>query len=294
MRALEAVYGFAESWSTAAALAAELGVPCHAVECHRFPDGESRIRLDVVARNSIVYRSLDQPNDKLIELLLAVSVLRANNLERPTLVAPYLPYMRQDRAFRPGEAIAQQVIGRILGAEFARIVTVDPHLHRTTSLADVMPGTVATVLSAAPILAGLVDRQGSAPILVGPDSESETLVSATARMAGANYLVLRKSRRGDRSVEIVVPDRVSVAGRFAMLVDDMISTGGTVIAAAKALQGAGCARIEALTTHALFDEEAARAMAAAGIARIRSTDAVPHPTNSASLVSLLAASAKQV
>ncbi len=293
MKTPEAVYGFAESWPSAMALATELGIPCHAVECHRFPDGESRIRLDVVARDSIVYRSLDPPNDKLIELLLVASVLRANGPVRPTLVAPYLPYMRQDKAFRPGEAVAQRVIGRVLGAEFARIVTVDPHLHRTTSLAEVLVGTVATVLSAAPILAGLVDRRGVIPILVGPDSESETLVSAVARLAGSDHLVLRKSRLGDRSVEIVIPDRVSVAGRLAILIDDMISTGGTMIAAAKALQRAGCTRIEALTTHALFDEEAAKAIAAAGIARVRSSDAVPHPTNSASLVSMLAASFKQ-
>ena len=294
MKTPESLYGFTESWPTAVALAAELGIPCHAVECHRFPDGESRIRLDVIARNAIVYRSLDRPNDKLIELMLVCSVLHANGRERPTLVAPYLPYMRQDKAFRPGEAIAQRVIGRFLGAEFARIVTVDPHLHRTTSLAEVMAGADAVALSAAPVLAGLVDRQGETPILVGPDREFGALVSAVARLTGADCLVLEKSRTGDRSVEVIIPDRVSIGGRVAILIDDMISTGGTVIAAAKSLQRAGCDRVEALTAHALFNEEAAKAMAAAGIARVRSTDAVPHPTNSASLVSMIAASFKQL
>ncbi|MCZ4328253.1 ribose-phosphate pyrophosphokinase-like domain-containing protein, partial [Brachybacterium paraconglomeratum] len=86
-----------------------------------------------------LYRSLDQPNEKLVELLLAARTARTLGAPHLTLVAPYLPYMRQDIAFSPGEAVSQRIVGPFLASLVDAVITVDPHLHRVASLRDVVP-----------------------------------------------------------------------------------------------------------------------------------------------------------
>ncbi len=102
---------------------------------HHFPDGESLIRLPPsLPEHVIVCRSLNQPNDKLIELLLCATTARELGAKRLTLVAPYLSYMRQDIANQPGEAVSQRIVGKLLAELFDDVLTVDPHLHRISSL----------------------------------------------------------------------------------------------------------------------------------------------------------------
>jgi ribose-phosphate pyrophosphokinase len=280
---------FEDGRASGVELADALGIGWQLVECHRFPDGESRVRLDPLPSRALVYRSLDQPNDKLIELLLLGSVLRSDAGPRPMLIAPYLPYMRQDAAFRSGEAISQLVIGQLLAAAYGTIVTADPHLHRTHSLGAVFPNAEAIAVTAAPLLAALIDRDpGEAPLLVGPDGESETLVASVARRAGAQFLTLDKVRQSDTAVVVGSSELAVAHGRRIVLIDDIVSTGATLCQAARRLRETGCGEIEALVVHALFDETVASAMRAAGIGRVRSTDSVPHATNAMHLAPILA------
>src|SRR5690606_35941146 len=152
-----AVFGFAECAEPAARLARELGLPCREVAVRRFPDGESLVRVPEAPETAILYRSLDRPNEKIVELLLAASALRDGGTSRLVLVVPYLAYMRQDIAFHPGEAVSQRVIGRLLAQHCDALITLDPHLHRVASLAEVMPGIEAVSISAAPVLAAALD-----------------------------------------------------------------------------------------------------------------------------------------
>src|SRR5690606_13581796 len=178
-----AVLGFADSAEPAARLAGALGVPCHEVSVHRFPDGESLVRVPEAPETALLYRSLDRPNAKIVELLLAASALRDGGTLRLVLVAPYLAYMRQGSAFRPGEAVSQRVIGGLLAQHCDALITLDPHLHRVASLAEVMPGIEAVSVSAAPVLAAALDGMAD-PLLVGPDEESRQWVEAIARPRG--------------------------------------------------------------------------------------------------------------
>lgn len=282
-----AVLGFADSAEPAARLAGALGVPCHEVSVHRFPDGESLVRVPEAPETALLYRSLDRPNAKIVELLLAASALRDGGTLRLVLVAPYLAYMRQDIAFRPGEAVSQRVIGGLLAQHCDALITLDPHLHRVASLAEVMPGIDAVSVSAAPVLAAALDGMAD-PLLVGPDEESRQWVEAIARPRGLEVLLGRKRRLGDCQVELAIDGIERAAGRTAVLVDDLVSSGGTIRAAAKLLHEAGAARIEVLATHCLAAEDDLAELSEAGISALRATDTVAGPASAVPVAGLLA------
>lgn len=282
-----AVVAFPECLEPARALADGLEVAVEEIALHRFPDGESLVRVPACSDTVLLYRSLDHPNAKLVELLLAASALRDGGAARTILIAPYLCYMRQDTAFHPGEAVSQKVIGTLISGNFDGLVTIDPHLHRIASLGDAAPGIPALSLSAAPALSEAVSPQDQ-PLLVGPDSESRPWVEAIAAPLGLDVLVGRKRRAGDREVDIEIPGVERVKGRAAVLVDDVISSGETLIAAARLLKQAGALRIEALATHCLADVDDLARIAAAGISRVRTTQTVDSPTACIPVAGLLA------
>jgi ribose-phosphate pyrophosphokinase len=282
------VLAFAESAAPAAAFAAALGARSDVVDVHRFPDGESRVRLPpALGDDVVVYRSLDRPNDKLVELLLAARTARELGARRLTLVAPYLCYMRQDVAFVPGEAVSQRIVGRFLAELFDALVTVDPHLHRVATLQEAVPLATAVALSAAPAMGRFLAERSTRPLLVGPDAESEQWVRAVAAPARLDYVVAHKTRRGDRDVEVQLPAR-DYAGADAVLVDDVASSGQTLAVAARALREAGARHVDVLVTHALFAADAVRRLDRAGVTDIWSSDSIPHASNAFALASLLA------
>jgi ribose-phosphate pyrophosphokinase len=284
------IHAFADGENKARDLAGRLGLPFFAIAVRRFPDGESLVTIGGGGGRAIVYCTLDDPNTKLVELLLAIGALRDAGAAEITLVAPYLGYMRQDAAFHDGEAVSQRIIGGLLGRTVERLITVDPHLHRTGRLEDAVPGTEAIAVTAAPLLAETLKRDGANPdtVIVGPDAESEQWAGAVAAPLGLEVLVGHKDRQGDRDVAVTLPDAASLNGRHVVLVDDVASSGHTLIEAARMAKAAGAAHIEALVVHALFDEDAGRAMAAAGIERVRSCDSIAHPSNAMALEPLLA------
>jgi ribose-phosphate pyrophosphokinase len=265
----------------AAGLATRLGVPFREIAIHGFPDGEIRVTVGPASATTIIYASLDRPNDKLIALLFAAEALRRGGAKRLVLVAPYLCYMRQDAAFHEGEAISQKVIGPLLARCIDRVITVGAHLHRTPDIMAIFPGIQADNLSAMPAISETLRKTGLDPatVVAGPDAESLPWVSDLAGRLGLSYTVARKTRRGDRSVAIAFPNPEHIAGRPALIVDDIVSSGGTIIACARALSAAGATAIDAVVTHALFPEQLCREMISSGIRSIRSTHSVPHSTN---------------
>lgn len=282
------VLTFPEYDQAGQALARALAAPVGQVTVHRFPDGESRVQVPTEpADHAILCRSLFVPNDKLIELLLTTETLRAAGVQRITLVAPYLCYMRQDAAFHPGEAVSQRIVGRFLARQLDALITVDPHLHRTPRLQQAVPAARVVALSAAPLLGPFLRQHLDDPLLLGPDAESEPWVQQVAEPAGLDYAAAHKQRRGDTSVQITLPNR-PFAGRDVVLVDDVVSTGRTLAEAARQLFQAGARSVRALVTHALFAGDAEACIRAAGVRDIWSTDSIPHSSNRIALAELLA------
>ncbi len=284
-----AVFAFAESMRQASDLAEQCQVPFFSIEARSFPDGESLVRVDGDAPTALLFRSLDNPNAKLIELLFAASALRDRGAKRVILVAPYLAYMRQDMAFREGEAVSQQVIGRLLASWFDGVLTVDPHLHRIASLGEVMDAIPALAVSAAPALVqAIASDLDPRTVLVGPDSESRQWVESIARPLGLEFLVGEKVRCGDREVALAIADISNVRQRPVILIDDMISSGTTLIACAHLLREAGATAIQAVATHSLASPADLARLAEEGITSFRATDSTSNSVASIPLAEVLA------
>jgi ribose-phosphate pyrophosphokinase len=282
------ILGFDDYRQQGEALARELKREFALIEVHRFPDGESKVTIPTeLPAELILCRSLDQPNNKLIELLLAAQTARLHGVKHLSLVAPYLCYMRQDIAFHPGEAVSQQIIGEFLAGLFDKIVTVDPHLHRIERLDQAIHGREAIALGSAGVMGEFLAAHTQQPLLLGPDEESEQWVRAIAEPAGLDWAVARKQRFGDRQVRVELPER-EYGRQEVILVDDMISTGNTLMNVSQQLRRQGAKKVHCLVTHALFDEPVSDALHQAGIENIWSSDSVPHPSNAVSLAGLLA------
>lgn len=275
-------------------LAAELAIPFELTECHRFPDGESLIRLPTALPDHVVLcRSLNQPNDKLIELLLFAKTARELGAKRLTLVAPYLCYMRQDIANRPGEAVSQRIVGQMLADLFDDVITVDPHLHRISRLNQAIPIANAISLTAGEVIGEFLRHRFPHAILLGPDSESEQWVSEIAQNIGFHYGVANKIRRGDRSVEITLPD-LDVSGQAVVIIDDMASTGRTMARAVALLRETGASDVYAVVTHALFCGDAEALIRSAGVKEIWSTDSITHSSSCIHLAPLLCSAIQRI
>ncbi|MGA8032942.1 MAG: ribose-phosphate pyrophosphokinase [Casimicrobiaceae bacterium] len=266
------------------------GLPQSIVECvggtagtlflHRFPDGESYVRLDtpVAGREAVFVCSLDNPDAKLLQLLFAVAAAKDLGATRVGIVSPYLAYMRQDVRFKPGEAITSVTVGKLVSGVADWLVTVDPHLHRHASL-DAVYSIPSTVVQAAPVISAWVAANVAKPLLVGPDGESAQWVAQVAAAANAPWIVLEKSRHGDRDVEVSVPQIEDYRDRTPVVIDDIVSTAHTMIAAVGRLRDAGLAAPICVGVHALFAGGAYGELEAAGAARIVTCNTVPHSSN---------------
>lgn len=263
---------------------------------HRFPDGELRVTIAprVEGRRVVLAGSLDHPDDKTLAVHFAADAARELGATRVGLVAPYLAYMRQDMRFHPGEAITSRTYARLLSSSLDFLVTVDPHLHRWHDLGEIYRIPAFNV-PAAPLIAAWLRANIPHPLLVGPDAESLQWVREVARLADAPYTVLSKTRHGDREVEIDAVQSGSWAGLTPVLLDDIASTGETLVAAAQALRTAGQPPATvAVVVHALFSAGATQRMREEGIARIFSCDSIAHETNAIALGPALADSLRKV
>lgn len=268
----------------AAALAEKIRAEAGRMTVRRFPDGESYVRIEtpVNSRNVIFACSLHEPDSMILALLFAAATARELGAIQIGLATPYLAYMRQDKRFEEGESITSMHFAQLVSRYVDWLVTVDPHLHRRASL-DEIYSTRSAVVHAAPLLARWIRDNVETPTLIGPDNESEQWVSEVAREAGAPWIVLEKVRRGDRDVSVSVPDIEALRGRTPVLVDDIISTARTMMAAARHLEGHRLAAPVCVGVHAVFAGNAYSELAATGVARIATCNTIAHQSNAIDL-----------
>ena len=183
--------------------------------------------------------------------------------------------------------MASAYFARALSAAVDWLVTVDPHLHRRKSLAEIY-SVPAVAMHAAPLLAEWIGGAVERPLLIGPDAESSQWVEAVARGAGAPSIVLEKLRRGDRAVDISVPDIERWRDHTPVLVDDIVSTGRTLIETVGHLKRAGLRPPVCVAVHGVFAGDAYEALRAAGAARVITANTIRHDSNAIDVAPLLA------
>ena len=278
------------SESIAIRLADGMHSPLGAVHFHTFPDGESYVRIDedVASREVVIVASLREPNEKLVNLLFLSDAARDMGAARVGLIAPYLAYLRQDTRFHPGEAVTARTVAALLSGHVDWLVTVDPHLHRFSSLADLFSISALNVHAGSEI-GRWIGRHVAAPFIIGPDAESRQWVERIAKAAEAPFTILSKVRRGDADVIESVPDLGRYKSRTPVLVDDIISTGHTMIAAVRHLRDQAAIAPICVATHAVFALDAEAQLQAAGAARVVTTNTIVHQTNAIDVAPMIAA-----
>lgn len=255
----------------------------------QFPDGESylRIQSDVENRACIVVADLSHPNIKYLPLLFLLETLRELGASQVGLVAPYLSYMRQDRRFVDGEAVTSRIFAKCLSQHADWLVTVDPHLHRYHSL-DEIYSIPSRVVQGAPALAHWLKTQSNL-LLVGPDSESEQWVAEIAAFSQHPFVIGEKQRFGDRQVEVMLPDINEFRDRTAVIIDDVISSGQTILECVKTLRLRGVDNIQCVAVHGIFSDHSDKTLLASGLSQMVTSNTIPHPSNAIDMTSQLIA-----
>lgn len=275
--------------AVASQLTSQLGAEIAPLNLHRFPDGENLVTLpqDLRGRNVIVLATLRDPDPLALPLRFAAATARELGANRVGLVAPYLAYMRQDRRFASGQSVTAPLFARFLEDSFDWLVTVDPHLHRIPSL-DRLFGIPAIHVRSAPFIADWIAREVPDAVILGPDSESQQWVAEVARKVGRPYEVLAKVRSGDRLVDVSLPESEALRHGTPVVLDDIASSGRTMIRAIERLLVAGTKPPVCVIIHAVFAGHAFQEILSMGDARVVTTDSIPHESNAISLAGPLA------
>lgn len=267
----------AQAEQLAARLKLELVVP----EVRRFPDGELYVRIEreLAGEHAILVGSLHPaPAERFLTVAFLAATARERGARKVGLVAPYLAFMRQDSAFKAGEGVTSRYFAELVSRTVDWLVTVDPHLHRHASL-DGLYTIPTTIARAAPAIASWVEREVAHPVLIGPDAESVQWVKAVADRCGAPFVILEKTRRGDREVSVSPPPAGGWNGHTPVVIDDIVSTGKTMIEATRQLRAAGSAAPLCVAIHAVFADDVLDELVTAGAAGIVTCDTIAHASN---------------
>jgi ribose-phosphate pyrophosphokinase len=240
-----------------------------------FSDGESNIRLGRIGKNCAIIQSTNPPTDThLIQLLMMAKKCTDYGAQDICAVVPYLGYARQDRAFLEGEVVSISLVAKLFeSVGIKHIITVDIH----SELAMSYFGSIQNV-SSAPLLADYASNKMklSDPIAVSPDAGGSMRAKEFARHLDIDVLVLKKSRHrvtGDVTIDESLD--MDISKRDVILIDDIISSGGSLIKAAEVLNKKGVRKIYAMCAHALLIRDAAQKIKSAGVEDIISTNSVP-------------------
>ena len=234
------------------ALAQETGAEFCGVINKRFPDGERYVRvLRSVAGHDVTVVQNTFPDESIVELLLILEALRESGAKSITTIIPYMGYARQERTFQSGEAISARAVARPVGALSDRVFTVSVHTNEVLSFFGCPTQDIDGLQEAVRYLKGF--KPG---LVVAPDEGAREWCARAAKELKAPLHVMSKIRVDDRTVE-TDSGKVKVKGLTVVILDDIISTGGTIASAARLLKNAGAGQVLAACTHGLFIEDAA-------------------------------------
>ena len=270
-------------------IADKLNKPYSALEVTHFPDSEIKLRFKVEVKDKVVvlvqsfYGNI---NDCVIETLFAAETAKGLGAKKIVLVAPYFPYLRQDKRFNPGECISLQTIAKNIDEDFDEVYIIDPHLHREKTLGHIF-NIKAHKLTADPLIADYIKKNIKNALIVGPDIESYKWAEKTAEIIGCESVILRKKRYSARKVKISLNKKIDLKNKNIVLVDDIISTGHTLLETIKFLKKLGAKKINCTAVHGIFAENALFKLLKAG-ARVVTSNTIPNKVSKIDVTNLIA------
>jgi ribose-phosphate pyrophosphokinase len=272
-----------------------LGYEMGDMTLRHFPDGESFVKIgaNVRGKDLAIVCSLDRPDQKAMALMFFAQSAKELGATQVGLIAPYLGYMRQDTRFHEGEAVTSAIFAQFLSAQVDWLVTINPHLHRYKSLEEIYTIPCKT-LQSADLIASWITTNVEKPFLIGPDEESTPLVSAIASKIRVPFIVLKKIRHGDKDVEIALPNIEKYKSHTPILIDDIISTGRTLIEIIVKLHNAGMDPPVCIGVHSVFTDGAYETLKNAGVSKIITSNTISHISNAIDVSSLLCGAVQEI
>ena len=258
-------------------IAEKLETDLSPLEIHIFPDGEKRVRVleNVVDQDCIVVQPTSpEPDKNYMELFFIVDALRRSGASKITAIIPYLGYQRQDHIFREGEAVSLEVVATLLkwcGVD--EIVALDLHSIKIPEIFQIK----LTHLSALPIFAKEIKKIGSNGVLVSPDMGGIRRIKILSEMLGNMPFAVIEKNRDLQSGKITMTGISGDVKENAIIVDDMISTGGTIVTAANLLKSKGAKNIYVFATHAVFSKDAPKILGSSILKKVYVTDTINIP-----------------
>lgn len=257
----------------------------------KFPDGELRVRFgcDVKGREIVFVQSFYRDvSDCIVEMILAAHTAIELGAKKAVLAAPYFPYMRQDKRFHEGEAVSQKIIASLVDKYFDEVCIMDPHLHREDKLEHVFR-IKSKKLTANSLIAEYIKKNIRNPVIIGPDEESYKWARHVADMLGVESRILVKKRYSSYHVRVFLNKKLDLKGKSIIIVDDIISTGHTILETAKELRKLGAKKIHCICVHGIFANDALGKLRKAGI-KVVSTNTVPNKFAKIDVSGVIAAS----
>lgn len=261
-------------------IANKLKCPSSQIQVSKFPDGELYIRFltDVKNQNIILIQSFyGNINDCIIETLFAAKTAKSLGAKKITLVAPYFPYLRQDKRFKSGECISIKILAQYMDQAFDKIYILDPHLHRKNKLSQLFK-TKSYLLSSNFLISEYIKKKISNPVIIGPDNESYKWAGKVAGILGCPSFILSKKRLTEKKVKITINKKISIKNKNVIIVDDIISTGNTIIQSIKKLKKLGAKKFYCIAVHGIFSENALKRIKKLNVTII-TTNSIPNPVS---------------
>ena len=264
------IIGGSASQKLAAKVAKDLDENLSPIETRRFPDGERYIRIKgEIPKEAVVIQSTGYPQDEnLMELFLILKNLKSLGVERTRVVIPYFGYGRQERRFMSGEAVSAVIVAELLEAAGAsEIYSINLHEKNIKEFFNIPVHEI----SAMPLIANYINKTIDDPMIIGPDKGAHGFANEIAEILNCESDHLEKTRISPEKVE-TKPKKLDVDGRNVVIIDDIISTGGTIVNATKILKDLGAKKVVVGCVHPVLVEDALLKIFAAGVDDVFSTD----------------------
>jgi len=280
------IIGGSASQKLAAKVAWDLGENLSPIETRRFPDGERYIRINgEVPREVVVIQSTGYPQDEnLMELFLLLKNLKSLGVERTRVVIPYFGYGRQERRFKSGEAVSAVIVAELLEAAGAsEIYSINLHEKNIKQFFKIPVHEI----SAMPLIANYIKETVDDPMIIGPDKGALGFAEEISGILNCECDYLEKTRISPEKVE-TKPKNLDVSGRDVVIIDDIISTGGTIVNASKLLRKLGAKKVVVGCVHPVLVEDALLKIFAAGVNDVFGTDTLRSDVSTISVAPLVA------